>query len=282
MKHNFHFKHSSKGSALITVVAVAAIVMSMIALSTAKISQASLNSLNSSKTTLQAQQYAAAEATLLEAAAYENLTEHGREEIDNSGYDSEVTLSAESIYEDDIMQRTATINIYYGNEALPRYTLKKLLLSAKAGSSLPIGTIMPWASTSNPDDGTWLECNGQSCSAYPELVAVLGRANVPDYRGVFLRGYGSRTSSHYGTVTHQSGALGELQGDAIRNITGSMATSMSYADGKLFQMSYVIRTFDRDGGGPVNATSFDASRVIPTANENRPINMAVRYFIKAS
>ena len=60
-----------------------------------------------------------------------------------------------------------------------------------------------------------------------------------------------------------------------------MATSMSYADGKLFQMSYVIRTFDRDGGGPVNATSFDASRVIPTANENRPINMAVRYFIKA-
>ena len=282
MKHNFHFKHSSKGSALITVVAVAAIVMSMIALSTAKISQASLNSLNSSKTTLQAQQYAAAEATLLEAAAYENLTEHGREEIDNSGYDSEVTLSAESIYEDDIMQRTATINIYYGNETLPRYTLKKLLLSAKAGSSLPIGTIMPWASTSNPDDGTWLECNGQSCSAYPELVAVLGRSNVPDYRGVFLRGYGSRTSSHYGTVTHQSGALGELQGDAIRNITGSMATSMSYADGKLFQMSYVIRTFDRDGGGPVNATSFDASRVIPTANENRPINMAVRYFIKAS
>ena len=282
MKHNFHFKHSSKGSALITVVAVAAIVMSMIALSTAKISQASLNSLNSSKTTLQAQQYAAAEATLLEAAAYENLTEHGREEIDNSGYDSEVTLSAESIYDDDIMQRTATINIYYGNEALPRYTLKKLLLSAKAGSSLPIGTIMPWASTSNPDDGTWLECNGQNCAAFPKLVAVLGRSNVPDYRGVFLRGYGSRTSSHYGTVTHQSGALGELQGDAIRNITGSMATSMSYADGKLFQMSYVIRTFDRDGGGPVNATSFDASRVIPTANENRPINMAVRYFIKAS
>ena len=282
MKHNFHFKYSSKGSALITVVAVAAIVMSMIALSTAKISQASLNSLNSSKTTLQAQQYAAAEATLLEAAAYENLTEHGREEIDNSGYDSEVTLSAESIYEDDIMQRTATINIYYGNEALPRYTLKKLLLSAKAGSSLPIGTIMPWASTSNPDDGTWLECNGQSCSAYPELVAVLGRATVPDYRGVFLRGYGSRTSSHYGTVTHQSGALGELQGDAIRNMTGNVATSMSYADGKLFVMGSTLRTFNRDGGGPVNATSFDTSRVVPTANENRPLNVAVRYLIKAA
>ena len=28
-------------------------------------------------------------------------------------------------------------------------------------------------------------------------------------------------------------------------------------------------------------TSFDASRVVPTAEENRPINKAVRYFIKA-
>ena len=26
---------------------------------------------------------------------------------------------------------------------------------------------------------------------------------------------------------------------------------------------------------------FDASRVVPVANENRPINKAVRYFIKA-
>lgn len=27
--------------------------------------------------------------------------------------------------------------------------------------------------------------------------------------------------------------------------------------------------------------SFDASRVVPTAEENRPVNKAVRYFIKA-
>ncbi len=271
--------HSKKqGSALITIVAVMSIILSMIALSTAKISQASLSSLDSTKIALQAQQYAAAEATLLEAAAYDELTGHTRKEIDNTGYDSSVELSEESNYEDDIMQRTATISIYYGNDNLPRYTLKKLLLSARAGSSLPIGSIMPWASAQNPDDGTWLECNGQSCAAYPKLVAVLGRSTVPDYRGVFLRGYGS----HYGTVTHQSGALGELQGDAIRNIAGNVATSMSYADGKLFIMGSVLRTFNRDGGGPVNATSFDTSRVVPTANENRPLNIAVRYLIKAS
>ena len=254
----------------------------MIAISTAKISQASLSSLDSTKIALQAQQYAAAEASVLLATNYDDLTAHSKEEIQNTDYFSEVELSEESDYNDDIKQRTATISIYRGNEALPRYTLESILLSKNEESGVPIGTVIAWPANSLPQEsGTWLECNGQSCAAYPKLVAVLGRSTVPDYRGVFLRGYGSRTSSHYGTVTHQSGALGELQGDAIRNITGSMATSMSYADGKLFQMSYVIRTFDRDGGGPVNATSFDASRVIPTANENRPINMAVRYFIKA-
>ena len=45
-------------------------------------------------------------------------------------------------------------------------------------------------------------------------------ANVPNYEGMFLRGRGSRTSTHYGSVTHASGALGALQGDAIRNFSG--------------------------------------------------------------
>ena len=52
---------------------------------------------------------------------------------------------------------------------------------------------------------------------YPELVALIG-TTVPDYRGIFLRGHGSQVSTHYGTVTHASASLGELQGDAIRNM----------------------------------------------------------------
>ncbi len=55
---------------------------------------------------------------------------------------------------------------------------------------------------------------------YPELVGVIG-SRVPDYRGIFLRGQGSQTSTHYGTVTHSSAALGQLQGDGIRTIWGT-------------------------------------------------------------
>ena len=276
----FFKKH--KGSAFISLLLIASTIISLIAISTARLSSSFNSTFNANSRITSAEQFALSSAAILQATNYDDLVDQPRHSIPNTKYSSAVTLGAEQNLENDVKMRPAEISVYYGNDAEALYTLSTRLYKLPPESLIPVGMIIAWASAKNPDDETWLECNGQSCAAYPKLVAVLGRSTVPDYRGVFLRGYGSRTSSHYGTVTHQSGALGELQGDAIRNITGSMATSMSYADGKLFQMSYVIRTFDRDGGGPVNATSFDASRVIPTANENRPINMAVRYFIKAS
>ena len=61
---------------------------------------------------------------------------------------------------------------------------------------------------------------------YPELVAVVG-SRVPDYGGIFLRGHGSQTSTHYGTVAHSSAALGQLQGDATRNFTGTIESVLN-------------------------------------------------------
>ena len=263
--------------------------MSMIALSTAKISQASLGSLDSTKIALQAQQYATAEASVLQATNYDDLTAHSKEEIQNTDYFSEVELSEESDYNDDIKQRTATISIYRGNEALPRYTLESILLSKNEESGVPIGTVIAWPVNSLPQEsGTWLECNGQSCAAFPKLVAVLGRSTVPDYRGVFLRAYGSRTSSHYGTVTHQSGSLGELQGDAIRNITGrysgyefGRSGSTSYQAGALYDTGQTSTSGSEGHTSRALTLGLDASRVVPTATENRPINIAVKYIIKA-
>ena len=72
----------------------------------------------------------------------------------------------------------------------------KVQITAKATSSIPVGTVVTWPSGANPadmqnPDGTynWLECNGQSISqtVYPELFAVIG-GKTPDYRSWFLRG----------------------------------------------------------------------------------------------
>ena len=83
--------------------------------------------------------------------------------------------------------------------------------------------IVAWTLVTDPSD-SYLECNGQSVdnSKYPKLYALMH--NVPDYRGVFLRGLGGNSAT-----------LGELQGDAIRNITGTISiTSPNNGDFQLF------------------------------------------------
>lgn len=126
---------------------------------------------------------------------------------------------------------------------------------------------------------------------------------MPDYRGVFLRGLGSVNSAHYGNVTHQSGAFGELQGDAIRNITGCMGSDTTQSEENNEPITSADNPPNFIGAfrmGPTksyptwsgNVTvlgnyapqyiDFDSSRVVPTANEVRPINRAVRYFIRAA
>lgn len=58
---------------------------------------------------------------------------------------------------------------------------------------------MVWPTSSIPTygRGVWLECDGQTFSKtqFPQLFETLGTTKVPDYRGMFLRGYGSQTYS---------------------------------------------------------------------------------------
>lgn len=124
---------------------------------------------------------------------------------------------------------------------------------------------------------------------YPELVALVG-GNVPDYRGIFLRGHGSQTSTHYGTVTHSSAGIGQLQGDSIRAITGHIIDAV--AGGTSGHWGSTSGAFY---GGPTTADGadpsrhgpdywniyFDASRVTPVAQEIRPVNRSVIYLIRA-
>lgn len=154
-------------------------------------------------------------------------------------------------------------------------------VEAKSVGGVPVGFILPWPVGQNPadfqnTDGSynWLECNGQSFNAtvYPELSALVGPA-VPDLRGLFLRGQGGN-----------SAALGIQQGDAIRNITGTFGGhAIGWKGGWGSGPFYSWNSGDRGSGGNGQGTSwgFDASRIVPTADENRPVNMAVRYLMRA-
>ena len=158
------------------------------------------------------------------------------------------------------------------------------------GSSIPVGTVITWPSSSWPPDAdNWLECNGQAINStvYPELVALIGW-NVPNYQGVFLRGYGGQTSYHYGAVGHWSAGLGELQGDGIREIWGELSYLPRSRDGEVGQSGSLAfwnegrnQWMNDAGKAPSGAMNFYASRSTPVVGEVRPVNRAVRYLIRA-
>ena len=138
---------------------------------------------------------------------------------------------------------------------------------------LEIGMVVAWTLSANPSDN-YLECNGQvvDSTKYPKLYQLMH--NVPDYRGMFLRGLGGNSAS-----------LGVTQGDAIRNIVGSLPVNDNVGfptSTGAFYYGYSFSYGPKDENGTVGGIYyFDASRVVPVAVENRPINKAVRYFIKA-
>lgn len=150
----------------------------------------------------------------------------------------------------------------------------------------PIGTIIMWASATNPQDGgVWLDCNGQSCTSYPKLVAIVGN-NVPDLQGLFPRCTGSQTVAG----TTYSASLGDKQGDAIRNIVGTFGTGSSTPSIYKQDTSGAFSNVGTDGNNystgetgydRTSKVKFDASSVVPTAYENRPAYVGLRFLIKA-
>ena len=241
----------------------------------------SFTTLTAAKTATQAQAYSdiVSEKIKLEGTDAEEVTTKTKlSEITGNDSDDDwfYTYEIENETEDDNgnVFKVASIKIYKDDENSPRYSTEIPLSSLGSGvDGLEIGMVVAWTLSVNPSDA-YLECNGQVVdgSKYPKLYALMH--NVPDYRGVFLRGLGGNSAS-----------LGELQGDAIRNITGNFnATDNNSwninANGVFYGQT--IGAGDQGGeAGEYKKYYFDASRVVPTANENRPINKAVRYFIKA-
>lgn len=190
---------------------------------------------------------------------------------------------------DTVVKEPGTDNAYWVTLVEYLHQNAKTLGLKVGGGGVPIGTIIIWGYAKNPseDYGVWLDCDGRNVSNYPNLVAAIGSTTIPDYRGLFLRCQGSQTVD--GTV-HTSPAVGTKQGDAIRNITGSFSADDSMVGehgnsvtpkGAFKKGAHLSFDIESSGGGNGCRLEFDASNVVPTANENRPVNATVRFLIKA-
>lgn len=160
-----------------------------------------------------------------------------------------------------------------------------------------VGEVAYFARTTPPSG--WLKANGAAVSrtTYAALFAAIGTTfgagdgrttfNLPDLRGEFIRGLDD------GRNIDRGRRLGTAQGDAIRNITGkldgsAMGSGNQVLEGKMIASGAIGTTYqqrqwsgDQGGWGEQSVSfDFDASRVVPTANENRPRNVALLACIK--
>lgn len=256
-----------------------AMVSSLFSLGSAKVTQAAMNGTSSNKTSLQAQQYAVSEAALLQAVPYSDLKASAKAEIPNSSYFTETSLSPESNYTDSTKKRTATIHIYFENETVPRASLAvdRYSVEPEKISVIPIGTVIAFAGNGSPsNDGTWLECNGQSCAAYPKLVSVLGKSTLPDYRNRFLEGSATPNTILEAGLPNITASFWCDRGFGR---DGHSASGAFYTSGRAEMGSSLSNWYNE------NQLHFDASRCSPIYGRSwtvQPPAVTVRYFIKAA
>ena len=136
-----------------------------------------------------------------------------------------------------------------------------------------------------------LAMNGQRFDTrrYPKLAQKYPSGQLPDMRGEFIRGWDNGRGVDAGR-----GVL-SVQGDAIRNITGKFKITDVFANDYLTGAFKDISVPSNSRNEKLHLTTepplyeyphaesigFDASQVVPTANENRPRNIAYHYICLA-
>ena len=176
-----------------------------------------------------------------------------------------------------------------------------MLVPLPAG--VPVGAVIMWPSTVLPPDNTWVFLAGQqlAISEYQELWAFASGSNnivsgsiddwrtnrpgsfyqesettfrVPDLRNMFVRAWDGPEGP--------TRTVGNKQGDAIRNITGEFTGGRT---GNVDRGAFYHGGRDAGVGSGSSFDQhhvyFDASRVVPTADENRPVNVFIPFIMKA-
>ncbi|MEQ9744142.1 tail fiber protein [Pectobacterium actinidiae] len=144
-----------------------------------------------------------------------------------------------------------------------------------------VGIPLPYPGATAPVG--WLKCNGQAFdkAKYPVLGSRYPAGKLPDLRGEFVRGWDD------GRGVDSGRALLSLQGDAIRNIRGTIGqlndrVNTTETSGVFDANRYSGSSSGLAGGNGGRIVTFDASKVVPIANENRPRNIAFNYIVRAA
>ena len=149
------------------------------------------------------------------------------------------------------------------------------------GDTLPVGAIMPFASSDAPTG--WLKCNGAAVgrATYADLFAVVGTTygagdgsttfNLPDLRGEFVRGWDD------GRGVDAGREFGSAQEDELKSHNHDVYNSSggSVYWGSQFSLAQI------NGTGQGDERRVDNAVDVYGGSETRPRNIALLYCIKA-
>lgn len=175
--------------------------------------------------------------------------------------------------------------------ALDEEALKSIQYPPVSGSGLPVGSIQLLPFRRNETPVGWHVCDGslyaldtlqgQALNALPmgfkqdwKIVAENGFICLPNLFDENGKGYFFRP------VDGVYREVGSAEGDAIRNIEGTTYAG-SYGSGGNSTGAIYSRGVQYSKIGLTKASDytfsmgFDASRVVPTADENRPLNIGM-------
>jgi microcystin-dependent protein len=171
------------------------------------------------------------------------------------------------------------------------------LLDATQSAAFPVGLVVPYPGASAPTG--WLLCNGSSqlTATYPNLFSVIGynyggsgaNFNVPDYRGMFLRGTGS-----HGTLQTASGS--NFSGPALHGNQLDMEQSHKHVDSGhvhggdigynpisniVSGLSFTTTSTTNTGSAVIGTQTTDGVNGSPRiGSETRPASYGINYIIK--
>lgn len=154
----------------------------------------------------------------------------------------------------------------------------------------PVGTVLTFAGSSAPTG--YVAADGSSLAragTYAALFAVIGTTyggsgsnfNLPDYRGLFLRGVGTNATalqSNGGAVA--GAALGTLQNDQMQGHVHSSGHVGAAASGGIFSAWADINSGGAATSNSGGAVSDGTNGTPRTGAETRPANLSVLYCIK--
>ncbi|MFD1259795.1 hypothetical protein [Entomomonas asaccharolytica] len=180
------------------------------------------------------------------------------------------------------------------------------------GNGVPLFSVFWWPSRANIPAG-YVVADGQELSqaVFPDAAAAIQQAKVPTVqelewqmdplkRGSYVANSSQgkfRVPDYNGKYADSLGALflrgdngvvgnGMIQQDALQNITGSLSSILfrkdyeKDAEGALYFEASTNGGISANAGGTSSSIKIDASRVVRTAGETRPINVSGCWIIK--